>query len=784
MDQATQQRLTRQLARWARTAISQGRFPFRKVETFPPLITEGGELRPDLVFWINRDSFMAGGVLLFPQEEEADRVEAGRFCASALGLRHFVTWTVQEIAFWGDRKGAVSLYKTMPLKNFGNTEGERLRNSLNTVMEELKILSVLGAVAPAELPPHYLANLCRSTLQSSYPFLVETYHMAQGENRLDENAPFAEDLAYQKNALTLLRLLGLIFHDRLPPAVQPENLERAMRFALDTLQASLQEVLKIAENELPLPFESAVRFHHLFRRLTQLRCGKDRHRAAQVLEILLEYESSNLGGFPLPFDNGEEAKVALLIHPDRLYQENGEPVEISSAPIQALTSLLRELKGLPPAQAQTTELFSLTLPHPPAIIRGTLTDQRIPDTRQRKTLTALLRTSWPTRRFPFHPHSPRWLWEFLHVLGLAAEQACIELSLPDSWLTADYGIPLSKLLKEEFTFDCLARSPRGGLRLRLIKAAKLEGVTNVMGPTGPRQISWLKIREGHRCLLPLALDLPDDIFSLMDKGFFQIPAVHDWPASEEREIFLFSRSSLGRFLWKIVTGGQALPRQTALKDKFLRRGFPLPAAEILENFRLFAWEEGKKIPPQAALDSELARWLGEKNLKLPHYPAKTKMRWPAPPFSEKMPIDNKLPAQITNAVFADGLPRFPEQYLYDYFRPELQEFIVDEPLKLGEEFLGIFEIYDSKGNTLKVEGEETARALVLASYSNQGLIRLPKNRQLTATLLGRYLNDLKNLRRSLWRETYAKQPNPRSANQLAEKIWDSLPLPPGKFFEK
>ena len=66
MDQDTLRQLAQQLALWAQEFITGGRSPFRRVETFAPLLTEAGEINPPLVFWINRDSHMAGGAIFFP----------------------------------------------------------------------------------------------------------------------------------------------------------------------------------------------------------------------------------------------------------------------------------------------------------------------------------------------------------------------------------------------------------------------------------------------------------------------------------------------------------------------------------------------------------------------------------------------------------------------------------------------------------------------------------------------------------------------------------------------
>ncbi|MFQ5578458.1 MAG: hypothetical protein ACE5G8_15865, partial [Anaerolineae bacterium] len=560
MDQHTLQLFSRQLAHWAETAISQGRFPFRKVETFPSLITEEGEHRPPLVFWVNRASCMAGGILLFPPQEAEQGVALGRLCAQALGLRHFVTWAAREIVFWEDRGEAAARGKTLPLPD-SDRAAAGFRDALTAVMEELKVLSVLGAVAPAQLSAHYLVNLCRGTLQASQPFLTEACRVARGEKRLPEKALPPEDLAHHKGALTLLRLIALIVHDRLPPTVQPEGLERAMRFALDTLPPGPREARSMAADELPLPAESAVAFHHLFRRLVQLRLGNDRQRITRFLEILLDHEANRLGGFPLPFGAGEAGETTLLVNPDRLYRQGEEAIEVAPAPILAFTALLRDLQGLAPIRAQAAEPFTFASVPAPAAVKGTLAANDIPPAPHRRRLAAQLRTSWPARRFSLPPRTPRWVWEFLHLLGLAEEQARIELNTPGGWLTADYGIPLAELFREQFTLDHLACSADDHLQLRLTKGFDPEGVTTLVGPEGMRQVPWGKIRGGHRSLLPLALHLPDDLFSLLEEGFLQIPAAHGCPDAGERELYLFSRSSLGRLLWGIVSGGRPLPQR-------------------------------------------------------------------------------------------------------------------------------------------------------------------------------------------------------------------------------
>jgi len=135
-------------------------------------------------------------------------------------------------------------------------------------------------------------------------------------------------------------------------------------------------------------------------------------------------------------------------------------------------------------------------------------------------------------------------------------------------------------------------------------------------------------------------------------------------------------------------------------------------------------------------------------------------------------------AQIISEVFRDGVPRFPENYLYDIYRPELQKFEVSGTLQQTSEFLGRFELTDSSGQVIHVEGEETARALELATFSEQSLIELPTDRHLTASIVERYLADLSRLQQDLLQKTYSRRDKARLARQWARRIWNSLPLPP------
>ncbi|OHB32923.1 MAG: hypothetical protein A2X84_04875 [Desulfuromonadaceae bacterium GWC2_58_13] len=772
MDQETRHLFSQQLAHWARQTIAEGRSPFRRVDLDQPILSATGEHRPPLIFWVNRESFMAGGVVLLPDKDSPRAATVGRDCAEALGLRHFVTWTAREITVWEIRGEAILTNKTIPLDS---SDPVSFQKALRQLMEELKPLSVMGTIPPAQLSAYYLANLWHSALQISTEPLAEEYRAAWGENLLEqEESP--DVLAYHKGAMTLLRLLTLTCLDQLPSSVQPENLEVAMQFALDTLPDALRKPLQQGSWELPLPATTAVRFHHLFRRLVQLDIGSNHPRLALALELFIDSEARRIGAAFSDIPAVRPRKFTLLLNPARpvAAEHSGGMMEIGSPPLLALLALLRKTLDLPPAQQQANDVFSLVPATPPSLIQGSLGDGTTPSKNQRQAFATYLRTSWPSRRFVFDPKMPRWSWDLLHLLGLAAEHARIELETPSDWLTARYAEPLVSLLQEEFTLIRLSLMDNGRLTLLLSKDRRPEQTTVLESPMGERQLGWLELCEGHRSLLPLALKLDQATYSLVETERLTIPEAEDWPMGREREIFLFSRSSLGRLLWDIVSGGLPLPPLKNIEEQFRRQGLPLPGMVVFDNLGLLGWSEDKPLPSTSVLDEEIGRWLGKDVViaETTPKPRSQTNRHPAgAPAAELM-------EQICAEVFADGLPRFPEQYLYHHYRPQLTSYRFAPPLLVNGEFFGRFTLQDADGQTIDVEGEETARALVLIAAAGRAEVDLPTDRRLTMAILEQYLRDLRILRQALVRQTHVRIANTGAAAHMTEKIWDKQPLPP------
>jgi hypothetical protein len=382
--------------------------------------------------------------------------------------------------------------------------------------------------------------------------------------------------------------------------------------------------------------------------------------------------------------------------------------------------------------------------------------------------------SWPTRRFALERKTPRWIWEFLHLLGLAADRASLVLESPRDWLTAASAEPLVRLVQEEFTLTRLALIAPARLKLELRKGYQPEQTTCFENALTTRTLGWRELSEGHRSMLSLALFLDQPTFALLESGRLAIPSAEDWPTERLAEVFLFSRSSLGRRLWDIVSGGLPLPGLATLEEPLRRLGLPLPGREVLDQLRHLGWRDGRPLPSPSQLDEIVAHWLGTAAVAdetAPKPPApRPRLRPPSPTAA--------LVTEIANEVFVDGVPRFPEQYLYDHYRPPLTAYRFTPPLAVSGEFFGHFSLRDDAGERFEVAGADTARALLLAAAAGRREIALPTEPALARAILERYLADLRKLRQALVRKCHVRIAHAGTAARIIDKIWRDRGLPP------
>ncbi|MHB8709368.1 MAG: hypothetical protein ACYC9I_10875 [Desulfuromonadales bacterium] len=469
----------RQLFDWLQLRLASGRLPFRRVEENPTVMTGAGLTAPDLVLWINRDSLLAGAMILVPQKADPGLLQQGREMAGSLGLRQFVTWEARAVNLWETGATSAQPMKNWPMPGSRIISTDDFAVTFEQLLHELKNLAV-AAVLPAEqLPPAYFANLCLQTLRDLTPSLQETARMAAKAGQPD-NQTLRE--SRDKGWLTLWRLLTLLQQDRMPPGVRPERLDRALGYALTELSQEQFRQLAIAPDEPPLPENAAVRFHHLAGRLAQLGWHHQPARAAASMGLLFAETARDYRLETAALEWPPTANNLLVNHlPPHLPAGS-----LLVAPRPCLAGwLLTACAGDAPLPAQTlTEVAALPADIRPARIVAALGDaQPLPAVRRRQRLAAL-RQPWPYRRLQPPAETPAWLWDALHLAGLADPEGVLQLTLPMAWPTAPGAGLLWQLLAERLTLTTLRRHADGRQTLLLTGHGQAPDSLTICHPDG------------------------------------------------------------------------------------------------------------------------------------------------------------------------------------------------------------------------------------------------------------------------------------------------------------
>jgi len=766
-----------QIASWARLAIDQGRSPFRKVETSLPLLTCQGELLAPLVFWINRDSFMAGGLVVFSEQGSQTVTERGVLMAEALGLQNFVEWAEQRINFWKLDGTRVSLETAFPLLENQSNPVATFKHLLDKTLDKLKYLSVLSSAPPERLAPSYLANLCRTAIHDTLPLLAAEKRVSQGTGGTPD-----ESWALAKGYQTATRLLTLTTFDLLPSAVHPEGLEKAMRFALPEIPEILRNQLVFTEETLPLPNTAAVRFHHLLRRLQQLSMEQTTRRTSDCLNLLLAYDGAQLAGATAPQLEFEALcpptlSVNLATQPDKV----PETIEIAPAPLLAMKALIRHLEGWCHPELQSPELFTLQLPKRPASIFGVLFRQLRPSQLQRQQYEAALRISWPTRRFTLPPATPIWLLECLHLLGLCRPDGRLLLRTPADWLSESWGEPIWAIISQEFTLYQLTLNTASETDLSLVRRSQPEVETALQG-VATSQWRWADLSQQSRQALLARLSFSSSWLSLLAAGKLRSYQDTAMPGRYPLALQYFFRQQPGRSLAELF-GVNPEQEFAHLVAEIVRLGIPAPAEERLERLESLLLDDSSLGQASKGSFRESLSRLGAEFAHLPQLQQDESGRLAGTGRRYKR-ISRDMANVLRSEIFIDGIPDFPEHYLYDYFRPQLDKYSWQGELVYGQTFFDLIVLQDSTGQKIEVAGERTAAGLWLMAQCGRNEIEFPVAPDICDTILERYLEDLQRLRLSLVRKVRERLSHPRQAENLIRKIWGLQRLPPWESVEK
>jgi hypothetical protein len=757
MNHSELQKFARQLAIWTELIIENGRTPFRRVDLYPTIYTDQGIRQPPLVFWINRQSLMAGGILLLPQQDLDAELQFGRSCCDALGLQHFVTWENDRVRIW--QVDASKIHQHQQFELTDPDQPDAFRHLLEKVLEALKMLAVIGLVPTGKLSPHYLHNLYQTTLELALPAQINGYR----SQRAEEENSFAEDvdhLANEANRLLLLQLLGLAWHQLLPAAILPEKLHRAIELSLPLLPETLQQALSLQVSTKPpdLPYETSVCFHHLLLRMRQLSWHESEQRATSSIQLLIETWQTQQ--HPLP-----EADVQL--YPQSSLINSPTKLILSGSPaLLAAAALIQNMHNQPQMELVYGTTFQLDYnKHTNLSISGTLINQRRLSRNERQQYTTLLRTSWPNRRFRITSDKPLWLWEFIHLLGLSKDQQVLQLTLPLAVLESSLEEPFWQLLPGNYSIQNAHLHDRNLIGLKLAPAADQDDNLTVAYNEEIRHLSAIQFPAVLRNKLLLALKLPPETYQLLDhKLFWSDQETLDKAASAGLQ--LYKRSHFWHFLEQLLGDDRPL---TAAHD-LTPEVDPRPRPDILqlqELNRLYSANVGSDLDQLLADILELPDIVG---LEQPGYAQPETV-------SKNRTSDKKLQEDLVKALRKEGIPTFPEQYLYFLDQPEMITYQLTPPLSIKSELLGQIELEDGDGQLLQVYGEELSNALLLCSELGKSSVELPSDREHLALLQKQYWKDLKQLHKQLNSLCQSRLKSTKAAKKLAKKVWKKLKLP-------
>ncbi len=743
MSQDPLQQFARQLHAWSIEELLKKPGPFRTAELFPALLGNAETITAPVVFWVNRESHLAGGVILLPKKDPIGVLDSGREICAALGLDCYYTWAVGEVSAWRvDHDPGRQWSEPLPSATMQDESSFRevltllLENMQNHFFKNQRQLPILSAP--------YLTNLLHNCIESSLPTISQSTEAGQ-RNITD----------------VVLQLVTLCSQNLLPPKTSPDNLLNDLKSASELLPTPLAAVLNHPDVPLPLPEYVVIKLHHLYQRLRQHGPELLPFIPATVQRLLRFWSTTN-NLCPLPTAL-KKTDSTLIIAPDRYHPEMSVSIEVGVQPLITATALLRQLQSPDRRHpSQFTDLLEIQVPITIGAVIGTLDNRSIATATEQKRMNALLRYSWPNRQLKLATKSPHWAWRAVHLIGLLQGTPQGSLNLPADWLWKPYGEQFFALLVERVALSKISQTENDQVCIEFNRST-INQVTIVSFANSNRV---LDLQSMTRTTLLLALSLPTDIYDLIRNGELK-PATDEIQASAAIELFL--RSSIGRGLWQILAPGKPSPDKTKMLAKIIQSGLPLPGEQTLEALAQLA----KKCdqPDTATIDRELEVWLGSACLSVtaPCFKSSARATRPRPEHDSATAIVDKL-------IQSGDILCFPQDYLYKIPEKSRALYSITGRLKISETFFNTVTLLSPEGESMQVEGVTTARSLELISTVQHAEIELPVDEQQVSIILERYLSDLLNLQRTVLQLTANSGSN--STTSLADQVWDLLPVPP------
>jgi hypothetical protein len=738
----------KQLQIWITEDFKKKPGPFKSVEYSPTLLFNAGDLSASIVFWVNRESHLAGGVILLPKDDPAKISDSGLKICSALGLDSYYTWGPSEISAWKVEAPSGRVWSE-PIPDTAMHDTDTFKDILTLLLQNMQNRFFKDQQHLPKLSAPYLANLLHNCIESSLPTL------ALNKIRHVDRSTIA---------CAILQILALHNQSLLPEKTCPDNLINDLHQQLGQLPAPLSVALRLNKIQDKLPATVVIKLHHLYQRLQQL--GQEVHPFIQdaIKQLLISWsETAQLSALPKTV---KKHKSTLIINPDRYYPDMSVSFEIAAPPLTAATALLRFLQSPQRRHPyQLSDILDLTEPVIVDEVIGSLNHCSIPPKREQANLNTLLRQSWPNRHLKLDPSTPRWVWRAIHLIGFLGATPSGTLNIPNDWLWMPYGNQFFTLFAEHFEFNRITPTTNNQVQIKFNRSTNSQHITIDSMDKNVRLID----RQNQtltRADILLAICLPSNVYDLVRSE--ELKSIKNLDHQTEA-VELFLRSSLGRGFWQILSQKKQIPKREKLVAEIIRTELPLPGPKILNA--LSRLKVKHKQPDTAAIDRELEAWLGDvcRTNLFNHFGRNA----PEP----ECVIETDKPVEVAARMIKTGeILSFPENYLYDIPEKLRRRYTIPGPLSIHEAFFDNVTLHTRAGDVLQVQGVAVARALRLISTVQTGDVELPIDESLVETILARYLRDLMSLYEQV--EHFAAHLSDSGKKTFVSQVWKNLPVPP------
>ena len=456
--------------------------------------------------------------------------------------------------------------------------------------------------------------------------------------------------------------------------------------------------------------------------------------------------------FPAP--PSESQNWGSLIYPETPPLQDRPCLLLSDSPLLlAATGLLRTLLGRTPCRCRLGEVFVLNATDlDSSALRAILIDKTGMTRGSKQELAMQLRSAWPNRRFKVATGDPRWYWESLYLLGILSDGRQATLDLPRDLLWLPSAAFWWELIDDR-------------LRLTLIRSTDRQQAIEITTAAGAMELGELAAPHGMRRRLTLALLLPGSVFELLTGDFIWPDATTGEP--EDLQTWtLYTESRFYQQLQQMLTTGT--PAESPHDAP------PYPDAVLLERLKLARADD-----KGADIDRLLANLCNCPELLDVTAPVALQ---PSPALMPAQETTANVMDLASAALSAQGLPNFPDQYLYFLDRPTLKHYSLALPIRFENEILGQFDLIDADGQIVRGAGEELKLALSLCAEAGRSDFELPERREDIESLLLGYQKDLAALRQTLKTLCYSHIEKNQAAKKLVQRVWKKFKLPDLKRF--